>query len=400
MDITRPLKNKNILISGAGVAGPALAYWLHRHGFAPTVLERAAALRDGGYAVDFRGEAHLTVLDRMGVLADVRREQTHMGVMWYVDGTGRRIASMPADVYSGDLEILRGDLVRILHAKTADRVEYVFDDSITSIAEEEDGVRVTFERSAPRRFDLVVGADGVHSNVRALAFGPERRFLREMGLHCAIFTTPNLLGLDRTGHIHNTPGRAVAVYSARRNTEARAMFYFTSPVPDHDRHDTGLQRKILAEAFAGAGWETSRLLEAMWEAPDFYFDSIGQVHVDGWSRGRTVLLGDAACCASPLSGMGTGLAMVGAYVLAGELAAAAGDHRVGFARYEEAMRGYARGCQRSADGVGAWMVPGNRFMTWFVHRSHRLLPYMPGKGLIARNIRKTANAITLKDYGL
>ncbi|MGV9776822.1 FAD-dependent monooxygenase [Streptosporangium sp. NPDC003464] len=393
------LKNKNILISGAGVAGPALAYWLSHHGFTPTVVERAPALRDGGYAVDFRGQAHLTVLRRMGILDDVQRAQTGMGAMSYVNSAGRRIASMPADVFSGDVEILRGDLARILHEATEDRAEYVFDDSITSMTDGPGGVQVTFERAAPREFDLVVGADGLHSKVRELAFGPESGSVTDLGLYCAIFTTANHLGLDHTGLIYNTPGRLVSMYSARHNTEARALFYFGSPPLSYDRRDTGQQKKILAEAFAGVGWEAPRLLEAMADAPDFYFDSTSQVRLDRWSRGRTVLLGDAGYCASPLSGMGTGQAMVGAYVLAGELAAAGGDHRAGFAGYEEAMRGYVAGCQKSGEGVSKWMVPESRFMAWFLNQNYKLMPYLPGKGLIAKSARKTASAITLKDYG-
>ncbi|MFF5206372.1 FAD-dependent monooxygenase [Streptosporangium sp. NPDC000396] len=400
MNTTPRLKNKNILISGASVAGPALAYWLRRHGFTPTVVERAPALRDGGYAVDFRGQAHLTVLDRMGIMADVKRAQTNMGAMWYVNEAGKKLASLPADLFSGDVEILRGDLARILYDATKDHTEYIFGDSITSISEDDDGVRVTFERGAPRRFDLVVGADGLHSNVRALAFGPESRFVNELGLYCAIFTTANHLGLDHTGHAYGTPGKLAAMYSARQNTEAKAMFYFGSPPLSYDRRDIGQQKKILAETFAGVGWETPRLLRAMWDAPDFYFDSVSQVHVDGWSRGRAVLLGDAAACASPLSGMGTGLAMVGAYVLAGELAAAGGDHRTGFARYEEAMRDYTRGCQKQGEGVSKWMVPESRFIAWFMNQNYKLLPYVPWKGLIAKGVRKTAEAITLKTYGL
>ncbi|MEZ0074762.1 FAD-dependent monooxygenase [Planotetraspora sp. GP83] len=398
MDTTERLTNTNILISGASVAGPALAYWLRRHGFTPTVVERAPALRDGGYAVDFRGEAHLTVLERMGILDEVKRAATNMGAMSYVNEDGKQIASMPADLFSGDVEILRGDLARILYDATRDEVEYIFDDSITSISETADGVDVTFERGAPRRFDLVVGADGLHSNVRALAFGPESRFVKDLGLHCAIFTTANHLGLDHTGQAYSTPGKLVAMYSARKNTEAKAMFYFGSPSLAYDRRDVAQQKKILAEAFAGVGWETPRLLRDMRDASDFYFDSVSQVHMDRWSTGRVVLLGDAAYCASPLSGMGTGLAMVAAYVLAGELAEAGGDHRTAFARYEEAMRDYARGCQKQGEGVSKWMVPENRFIAWFMNTNFRLLPYVPWKGLIAKGVRKTASAITLKNY--
>jgi 2-polyprenyl-6-methoxyphenol hydroxylase-like FAD-dependent oxidoreductase len=141
------------------------------------------------------------------------------------------------------------------------------------------------------------------------------------------------------------------------------------------------------------------LLAELDGSTDFFFDSISQVRMDAWSRGRVVLLGDAAYCPSPLSGMGTGLAVVGAYVLAGELAAAGGSHAAGFAAYETAMRAYATGCQRIGEGVGKWMVPENRFMAWFLRQNYKALPYLPWKGLMAKGIRKTASAIELKSYG-
>ncbi|GIH24561.1 FAD-dependent oxidoreductase [Acrocarpospora phusangensis] len=399
--MTTTRTNTNILISGASVAGPALAYWLRRHGFTVTVVERATALRDGGYAVDFRGDVQLSLLRRMGILADVEREQTHMGDMSYVNAAGKKVATMPS-VASGDLEIFRGDLARILYDATKDDTEYLFGDSITALTEDDEGVWVTFERAAPRRYDLVVGADGLHSNVRALAFGPDRDAIEHLGLYCAVFTMDNHLGLDHAGLTYVVPGKVVCVYSARHNTEAKAMFFFGSPPFPYDRHDTGRQKKIVAEVFDGIGWETPRLLDAMGKDPDFYFDSVSQVHLDSWSRGRVVLLGDAAHSPSLLSGMGTGLAMVGAYVLAGELAAAGGDHQAGFAGYEEAMRDYVAGCQRAGQGIAKWMVPTSRFMIWFINLNYRLLSCLPWKGLMARAMinaaRGTAGAITLKPY--
>ncbi|WP_432931460.1 FAD-dependent monooxygenase [Microbispora sp. CA-135349] len=392
------MTNRSVLISGASVAGPALAYWLHRHGFTPTVVERAPALRDGGYAVDFRGEAHLSILRRMGVLDAVERARTGMGSMSYVNSTGRPVAELPADLFSGDVEILRGDLARILYDATKEHTEYVFGDSVTSLTEDADGVTVTFERGEPRRFDLVIGADGLHSTTRRLAFGPEEDYVRHLGLYCAIFTTGNHLGLDHTGHAYRTANKLVAMYSARRNAEAKAVFYFGSPLLDLDRRDVARQQAVLAERFTGNGWQSDRLLRDMRVAPDFYFDSVGQVHMDSWTRGRVALVGDAAYCPSSLSGMGSGLALVGAYVLAGELAAARGDHRVAFARYEREMREYAEGCQKMGDGVAKLMVPGSRFLASVLNRYYKIMPYLPGKNMAAKMARKTAENITLRDY--
>ncbi len=388
----------SVLISGASVAGPALAYWLHRHGFTPTIVERAPALRDGGYAVDFRGEAHLSILRRMGVLDDIERARTGMGSMSYVNRAGKPLAKLPADLFAGDVEILRGDLARILYDATKEHTEYVFGDSVTSLTEDAHGVTVTFERGAPRRFDLVVGADGLHSVTRRLAFGPEEDYVRHLGLYCAIFTTANHLGLDHTGHAYRTAGKLVAMYSARHNAEAKAVFYFGSPILDLDRRDVARQQAVLAEHFTGNGWQSDRLLREMRVAPDFYFDSVGQVHMDSWTRGRVALVGDAAYCPSSLSGMGSGLALVGAYVLAGELAAAHGDHRVAYAAYEREMRAYAEGCQKMGDGVAKLMVPGSRFLASVLNRYYKVMPYLPGRNMASKIARKTAENITLRDY--
>ncbi|MCP2343032.1 FAD-dependent monooxygenase [Actinomadura rupiterrae] len=389
---------KNILISGASVAGPALAYWLHRHGHAVTIVEKASELRDGGYAVDFRGEAHLRVLQEMGVLDDIYREQTRTGAMAYVNAEGKKLASMPADLFAGDVEILRGDLARILFEKTAPYTRYVFGDSIARMDEDPDGVTVTFDSGAVGRYDLVIGADGLHSNVRRLAFGPEEQYVSHLGLYCAIFTVPNYLGIDHAGLAFTTPGKVVTMYSARENTEAKAVFYFGAPLTDIDRRDVAAQQRLLAETFAGNGWESDRLLGMMADAPDFYFDSVSQVRMDTWTRGRIALLGDAAYCPSSLSGMGTGLAMVAAYVLAGELAEADGDHTVAFARYEELIREYVAGCQKQGQGVAKMMVPENRVVAWLLRQNYKLMPYLPGKKMIANSVRRTAENIALKTY--
>ncbi|TDE52782.1 FAD-dependent oxidoreductase [Nonomuraea mesophila] len=392
------MRNQTILISGGGIAGPALAFWLRRFGFAPTVVERARGIRDGGQAVDFRGAA-LEVTRRMGLHDAIHRARTAMGAVSYVDGRGRHRATLPAEIMSGEVEILRGDLVHILHDATRNDTEYIFGDSIAAMDTGDDGVAVSFASGATRTFDLVVGADGLHSNVRALTFGDESRFSRYLGYHLSIFTVPNFLSLEYTGHFYNVPGKLAGMYSARDNTEARALFYFASPPLAYDHRDDGQQKKILEQRFAGEAWEVTRLLKEMENAPDFYFDSTTQIRLPSYSRDRVALLGDAGYCASTLSGGGSGLAVVGAYVLAGELARARGDHEAAFARYESRMRGYVDANMKLAEGAGTWLVPPSG--TWIRMRNlnYRLLPYMPWKGLITKTASQAANAIELEDYG-
>ena len=388
----------DILISGAGVAGPALAFWLRRHGFNPTVVEQAPGVRDGGYAVDFRGRVHLGLLDRMGLLGEIRRRQTHMGVMSYVDAAGRTRSSLPADFVAGDVEILRGDLGHILFEATRADADYIFDDSIAGLTEDVGGVDVRFASGRSGRFDLVVGADGLHSNLRSLAFPHAKGGVHDFGFHIAIFTTANLLALDRTGLFYNEPGLSAGIYSARDNTEAKAVFSFATPGLPRQRRSRAEHEAILRERFGGMKWETSRLLEAMPAAPDLYFDSVSQVRLDCWSAGRTVLLGDAGYCPSPWSGAGTGLAVVGAYVLAGELKRARDDHQVAFAAYEARMRPYVARAQAMAEGAGDWIAPMERWKLWRRDALYRTLPMTPWKGMLANIPRRAAEAIVLEDY--
>ncbi|HEX4311698.1 MAG TPA: FAD-dependent monooxygenase [Acidobacteriaceae bacterium] len=391
------MKNQTVLISGASVAGPALAFWLHRYGFQPTIVERAPAVRPGGYAIDFRG-ASLRVLERMGLLPAIEQRQTRIGAITIVDRENRKVASMPDGFTSGELEILRGDLAAIFHQATRDTTEYIFDDSIAAIAEDATGVGVSFERSPQRRFDLVVGADGLHSRVRSLVFGDEASFLRYLGYYVSIFTIPNYLHLDHAGLYYGTLGRKVGIFSGGDSLEASASFFFATDPLCFNRRDTEQQKAILRTRFQDEGWELPRLLALMDQAPDFYFDSVSQIKMDHWSSGRTALLGDAAYCASPLSGMGTGMAVAGAYVLAGELAEADGDHRLAFARYESLMRAFVSKCQGIADGAGDWFVPRTHFRRWLSNSMWKILPYTPWKNMMIEVPLKIGNSIQLKDY--
>jgi len=404
------MADRNILISGASVAGPALAYWLRRYGFNPTIVERAPAPRSGGQAIDVRGTAR-QVVERMGLMERIREAHTGAQGMYIVDSAGKRLVRMGSDAMNGsggliaEIEILRGDLVRLLYEATRDDVEYIFDDSITSIAEDEQGARVTFERSAPRTFDLVIGADGLHSNVRRLAFGDEARFTRNLGCNVAVFGAANDYHLDGWELWHmipgdrHGPGRSVLLYPVRRNTEARAMFYYPTPSVPLDRHDVAQQKRLVAQAFANDGWELPRLLNAMQTAPEFYSDQVALVQMDRWSRGRVALLGDAAYSPSPMSGMGTSLALVGAYVLAGELATVApDDYAIAFGRYQEQLVEAVKRAQKFASSAPMSLLPKSRYQMRMIHQVMRLMEHWPFKGLATSGVEKAANAVTLKEY--
>ncbi|TDD84648.1 FAD-dependent oxidoreductase [Actinomadura darangshiensis] len=394
--------SRKVLISGAGIAGVTLAYWLTRHGFSVTVVERAAGIRDGGYKVDVRGAA-LTVAERMDLLEEIRALRTDVRSGTVVDASGRRVASMDGDTFGGrvhgDAEILRGDLHRLLFARTENEAEYLFGDSVTALRETSGGVEAAFESGATRTFDLVVGADGLHSVTRELVFGPEREFVRDLGHRISIFSVPNHLELDREEVTYVGPGRTALAYSTARG-DAKAMFLFRSE-EDVPRDRAG-RLQALTAAYEGEGWEVPRFLEAAGEAADLYFDSVSQVHMDRWSRGRVVLLGDAACCASPASGQGTSLALVGAYVLAGELAAAGGDHRAAFDAYEREMRPFAERNQKLGPSNIKRMVLRTRGQVRVSMAMLGLMARMPGRermmAKIIAPIHAAANAITLKNY--
>lgn len=337
----------NVLINGGGIAGPCLAFWLTRQGHTVTISEQARELRTGGQAVDFRGPA-LEVLDKMGLLDQVRAAATQMGPVIIVDQRGKEIGRLPAEVISGELEIHWGDLARILYEAVRNDVDFRFGVRVTDLTETGEGVDVTFSDASTGSYDLVIGADGLHSGVRALVFGPEDQLVTQLGQCFGFFDMDNYLKLDHCGITCGSDGRTAIVQATDADKPARASFYLTDPQVVFDYRDTDANKELFAQRFSGMGWEVPALLEALAEAPQVYFDSIAQVHLDSYARGRVCLIGDAAWCASPRSGMGTGLAVVGAYVLAHELQAAGGDHRAAFTRYQQLLAPYVARCQKLA----------------------------------------------------
>ena len=316
-----------------------------------TVVERAPELRPGGQAVDARGVAK-EVIRRMGLDAAVHAARTDTAGAHTVDADGNVLETHRADDHGGDgyiaeIEILRGDLSQVLYDDTRDGVEYVFGDRIVELTQDADGVDVAFAGGDRRRFDLVVGADGLHSALRAMVFGPHDRFVRHLGLVLSFYSVPNEFGLDRwlIEYQDQESGRSAALRPIQDATRAMAMFSFPAADFDVDHRDVAAQKRLLRERIAGLGWLSPRILEQVDDSPDFYLDQVAQVVMDRWSSGRVGLLGDAAFSASPMSGAGTGLALVGAYLLAGELAAAGWDPEAGFAEYERQMRPFVEANQ-------------------------------------------------------
>ncbi|ODG91058.1 MULTISPECIES: FAD-dependent monooxygenase [Bacillaceae] len=392
-----------VLISGASIAGPALAYWLHRYGFEVTVVERAPSLRPGGYAVDIRGAA-ISVLERMGILDDVRSLDTHMTGVYFVNDKGKikgKISEASMGNQQGmDIEIMRENLSNILFDLTKDKVTYIWGDSITSIHESMSGVEVQYTNGKPDTFDLIIGADGIHSNVRTLKFGDEDQFKRTLGCYISIFEFENYLNLDHSQMLYTVPGKTVGMYSANDKKEAKGMLVFQSEPLKYDRYNTEEQKNLIKNAFEELnGWETPNLLQKLINASDFYFDEICQIHMPTWSDGRIALVGDAAYCPSPLSGQGTSLALVGAYVLAGELKAANGDYKRSFITYENVMKNFVEKNQKIGLLTAGGMIEKSNFKILLRNAMLRFPILMNGMfKMITRMIAKAANEIELKDY--
>ncbi|MFI0036490.1 FAD-dependent monooxygenase [Streptomyces mutabilis] len=392
---TRTTPRRKVLISGAGIAGPVLAYWLNRYGYAVTVVEKAGAPRSGGYPIDVRGTA-LDVVRRMGILPRLRDSHIDLRRLTFLEEDGSEVALLHPHTVTGgvagrDLEVRRGDLTDALYTAVRDDAEFLFNDSIDTLDQSGHGVDVTFRGGGRRTFDMVFGADGTHSRTREMLFGPEERFHHYLGYCFAVFTMRNTFGLSHETVMWNAPGRAAALYAVG-DDEVHAFLNFAQPEPPFEAfRDPRAQRDLVATVFADDGWEVPGMLAALRDADDVFFDAVSQIRMPRWSSGRVALVGDAAWAPSFLTGQGTSLSLVGAYMLAGSLAER--DHATGFAAYEHSTREFVTMNQALVGKGGATLFPTTPQALKERNERLRSLSAMP-----AEEGRPAHSALTLPEF--
>ena len=386
----------NIVINGAGIAGPALAYWLNRSGHTVLLVEEAPRLRTGGYVIDFWGIGY-DIAEEMGVIGDIRRLGYQVREVRFVDRRGRRRGGFDVSVFgrlTGDrfTSVRRSDVSATIYRAIEGQVEMLLGDSVAGIEEHDHGVRVLFDHSSPRDADLVIGADGLHSRVRTLAFGPAPTFEVSLGYHVAAFEAAGYRPRDELVYVsHNLPGRQISRFTMR---EDATLFLFIF-CDEYLRH--GDPKSIVREAFAGAGWEWTVIEKELERASNFYFDSVSQIRMDRWTKGRTALVGDAAACVSLMAGEGTGLAIAEAYVLAGELHACAGDFATAFARYEQRLMPFLKKKQETAARLASSFAPATSVGIAFRNMVTNLMRWPSiANFVVARDLR---DEIELPHYG-
>lgn len=399
-----------VLVSGASVAGPTLAFWLARYGFDVTVVERSPSPRkSGGHAVDLFKPA-MDIVEKMGVLDRIEAHEAGTDIISIQREGNRGLVELPealitSAVSQRHIEIMRDDLSEILYDASSPTAEYIFGDSIAALTEEHTGVHVSFDKAADRRFDLVVGADGLHSNVRTLIFGPESGYSHWLGEYLAVASIPNYLDLDDHALMFPRVDRLAGIYSAKQVQDARAFFLFRTPEQlDYHHRDVDRQKQILKHLYADFGWEVPRMLAEVDATDAFYMDSITQLRMDTWSKGRITLVGDAGYCPGPAVGGSTSIAIVGAYVLAGEIAAAEGDHTRAYLAYEAALRDYVHHSRQLALTASGTLVPKSRLGLLALVHGARILQHLPSplahtlSRLVAARRLNIHDTFTIRDY--
>ena len=392
----------SVLISGAGIAGPTLAWWLAAQGFRPTIVERAPAPRTGGYVIDFWGRGY-DIAGRMGLVPALRERGYAVREMRIVGPDGRRTGGFGVEVFrrltaGRYVSLPRGDLADLLYRSVADRCEMMFGDSITGLHPDDSGVDVTFEHAPPRRFDCVAGADGLHSIVRTLAFGPEQQFQHYLGYVAAAFEADGYTPRDPDVYVsYGIPGKQVARFAERGDRTVFLLVFAADQPPAIAPHDRTAQQGMLRREFADAGWECAAILDRLDAADTLYFDPVSQIRLDAWSRGRIVLLGDAAFAPSLLAGQGSALAMTAAYVLAGEMARAPGQPAAAFQRYEQLLRQFMTSKQTGASRFARSFAPRTAFGLMLRNQVSKVLG-LPGVARLAFG-PSLLDRIELPEYG-
>ncbi len=371
-----------IIINGVGVAGPTLAYWLRKAGHEVLLVEAAPRLRTGGYAIDF-GLVGYDIAEKMGLIPRLRELGYQVREMRFVDRQGRTSASGSVDALARltngrYITVRRSDLAATIYGALDGTVETIFGDSVASIEEAGTCVRVGFDHAAPREADLVIGADGLHSRVRQLVFGPDSGVEVSLGYHVAAFEAEGYRPRDELVYLgYGVPGRQIYRFSMR---DDRTLFLFIfrdeylpagSPANDRER------KSVLMNVFADVGWECPKILAALANVGSMYFDRVSQIRLDRWTKGRTALVGDAAACVSLMAGEGSSLAMAEAYILAGELSHGGGDYAAAFARYEQQLMPFLKRKQRSVAKSASSLAPKTAFGIRFRNLVVRLMRRLP-----------------------
>lgn len=361
--------SQRVLVSGAGIGGCCLAWWLERYGYAVTLVEQATAPRDGGYVIDFWGLG-FDVAERMGLLESLRRRDLDIHEFLVVDATGRKVTGINQEILqsltNGRLMSLQRSAVALgLYDMIRERIDFRLGDSILDLQDGPRGVDVQFRSGGAETYDLVFGADGLHSAVRRLVFGDEQRFERFLGYYVAAFSAPGYPHRDPHRYItYARPGRQIWRVTLDEDICVFLLLIAEADGEAFPVHDAAAEKQILTRLFADAGGEAPEVLAALQSAGDLYFDRVSQIEVPRWTQGRVALLGDACACPSLLAGEGSAMAMAEAYTLAGELHAAAGNYAEAFAAYERRLRPYVERKQKGARGFASSFVPKSAFGLW------------------------------------
>ena len=392
---------KTLLISGAGIGGPTLAFWLKAAGFEPTLIEHATTLRTGGYVIDFWGLGY-DIAERMGLACQIDRVGYHFREMRIVDDRGERVTGFGTKIFQeltgGRFVTLgRSDMSRLLFEKIKGTTEVIFDEEIVGLQEYGDHVRVKFRHAVERSFDLVIGADGLHSNVRRLVFGPQDRFEKLLGYVVAAFEVRGYRPRDENVYvIYGEPGQMLGRF-ALHDDRTLFLFVFAADInPLGPMLDLPAQKAMLRGRFGDGKWECPRILDVLDRTQDLYFDRVSQIKMKSWSKGRVALIGDAAFCVSLMAGQGSALAMTAAYVLAGELAKAGGPHEEAFGNYERLLRAYIGSKQKVAERFASAFAPKTRWGLFLRNQVIKAFA-IPGLARLAFG-RDLIDTLQLPDY--